>query len=328
MRAVVHTRYGPPEVLKIREVEKPVPVGDRLLIRVHAATVHTGDCEIRRFQVMPFFWVPLRLLWGVRQPRGTKILGQEVAGVVQAVGENVTRFKPGDEIIATTGMGMAGYAEFVCLSEKRAMVRKPPNVSFAEASVIPVAGQNALHFLREAGVQPGQQVLIFGSSGSIGTLAVQLAKHMGAEVTAVCSTGKIELVKSLGADHIVDYTRKDFSEQGRRYDVFFDTIGKSSFVKAMRVTREGGVYIQANPSVADMLRGRFAARRQNKRAILSFAGDSNDDLAYLADLVEAGTLKPVVDRTYPLEEAVEAHRYAEDGHKAGNIVLTPVSDAP
>lgn len=327
MKAVVHTRYGPPEVLEIREVETPVPVDDRLLIRVHAATVHTGDCEIRRFQIMPFFWVPLRLLWGVRQPRGTKILGQEVAGVVQAVGENVTRFKPGDEVIATTGMGMAGYAEFVCLSEKRAMVRKPPDVSFAEATVIPVAGQNALHFLRAADVQPGQQVLIYGSSGSIGTLAVQLAKHMGAEVTAVCSTGKIELVRSLGADHIVDYTREDFSEQGRRYDVFFDTIGKSSFDRAMQVVREGGAYIQANPSAADMLRGPIAARRQNKRVILSFAGDSNDDLEFLTGLVAQGELQPVVDRAYLLEDAVEAHRYAEDGHKAGNIVLTMVSDA-
>ncbi len=327
MRAVVHTRYGPPEVLEVREVEKPAPVGDQVLIRVHAATVHTGDCEIRRFQIMPFFWIPLRLLWGVRQPRGTKILGQEVSGVVQAVGENVSRFKPGDEVIATTGMGMAGYSEFVCLPEKRAMARKPSNVSFAEAAVIPVAGQNALHFLREADIQPGQQVLIYGSSGSIGTLAVQLAKHMGAAVTAVCSTGKIELVRSLGADHIVDYTREDFSEQGRVYDVVFDTIGKSAFSKTMRVIKEGGAYIQANPSVADMLRGPLAARRQNKRVILSFAGNSSDDLAYLTGLVERGDLKLIVDRTYPLEEAVEAHRYADEGHKRGNIVLTTVADA-
>lgn len=322
MRAVVHTRYGPPEVLQLREIEKPAPKDDEVLVRVHAATVHTGDCEIRRFQIMPFFWVPLRLLWGVRSPRGTKILGQEVAGVVEAVGANVTRFKAGDEVIATTGMGMAGYAEFVCLSEERAMVRKPKNISFEEATVIPVAGQNALHFLRLADIQPDQEVLIYGSSGSIGTIAVQLAKHMGAEVTAVCSTAKIDRVKSLGADHIVDYTREDFSAGGRSYDVFFDTIGKSSFTKAMSVVREGGAYIQANPSVSDMLRGPIAARRQHKRVILKFAGDSNDDLAYLAGLVEAGVLSPVVDRTYPLHEAVEAHRYTEEGRKWGNIVLS------
>jgi NADPH:quinone reductase-like Zn-dependent oxidoreductase len=322
MKAVVLTRYGSPDVMEVREVETPVPEADQVLIRVHAATVHTGDCEIRRFKIMPLFWIPLRLLIGVIKPRGTRILGQEVAGVVDAVGADVTRFKVGDEVIATTGMKMGGYAEYVCLSEKRTMAHKPANISFAEATAIPVAGQNALHFLRKADIQLGQDVLIYGSSGSIGTLAVQLAKHFGAEVTAVCSTGKIELVKSLGADHIIDYTQQDFSKNGKTYDVIFDTIGKSSFPRALSSVKDGGAYIQANPSISDMVRGPIASRRQNKRVILQFAGDNSEDLVYLTELVETGKLSTVIDRAYPLDQAVEAHRYAEEGHKAGNIVLT------
>ncbi len=322
MKAIVLTEYGPPEVLRLRNIRKPIPKAGEVLIRVHAATVHTGDAEIRRFDIMPFFWVPLRLLIGIREPRGVRILGQEVAGEVEAVGAGVTRFKAGDQIIASTGLGMGGYAEYVCLPERRTMAIKPPGISYEEAAAIPVGGLNALHFLREADVQPGQNVLIYGSTGSIGTCAVQLAKHFGAEVTAVCSTGKIDLVKSLGADHVIDYTQEDFSEQGRSYDVFFDTIGKSSYSKAISVVREGGAYIQANPSASDMARGPISSRRENKRVIVRFAGESSEDLAYLTQLVEAGTLQTIIDRSYPLEQTVAAHHYVEEGHKAGNVVLT------
>ena len=322
MKAIVLTRYGPAEMLQLREIEKPTPGEGELLVKIHAATVHTGDCEIRRFDIMPLVWLPLRLFIGVRRPRGNRVLGQEFAGAVEAVGPGVTRFAVGDEIFGTTGLSMGGYAEYICLPEKRAMTRKPPNVTYEAATVLPVAGQNALHFLREAGIQPGQDVLIFGSTGSIGTVAVQLAKHFGANVTAVCSTGKIELVESLGADHIIDYTKEDFTQNGLRYDIIFDTIGKSSFSRSMTSLKDDGVYIQANPSMSDMVRGPIASRRSDKRVILKFAGDSSEDLAYLAKLAAEGKIRSIIDRAYPLEEAVDAHRYTEEGHKAGNVILT------
>ena len=327
MKAVVHTRYGPPEVLQLREVEKPAPKNSEVLVKVHAATVTAGDCELRRFDIMPLFWLPLRLLMGVRKPRGTKILGQEIAGEVEVVGKDVSRFKIGDQVFGSTGLRFGAYAEYACLSEKSTLAIKPAKLSYEESAGIPVGGQNALHFLRLAEIQPGQQVLIFGSSGSIGTFAVQLAKYFGAEVTAVCSTGKIEPVKSLGADHIIDYTQQDFTRDGRSYDVIFDTIGKSPFSGSMRSLNEGGSYLQANPRLSDMVRGPVASRRSGKRVILKFAGESAEDLAFLAGLIEAGKLVTAIDnRRYPLEQIVEAHRYVELGHKAGNVIVTARHD--
>ncbi|MEZ4522039.1 MAG: NAD(P)-dependent alcohol dehydrogenase [Thermomicrobiales bacterium] len=322
MKAVVQTRYGPPEVLELREIPRPVPKDNEVLVKVRAATVNTGDCEIRRFEVMPLVWLPLRLLIGVRKPRGTTVLGQEVAGVVEAVGKDVSRFKPGDQIIAATGLGFGGYAEYVALPEKRTMAIKPANVSFEEASALPVGGLNALYYLKAAGIRPGRDVLIYGSTGAIGTFAVQLAKHFGANVTAVCSTGKIDLVRSLGADWIIDYTREDFTENGLSYDVIFDTIGKSSFSRSMSSVREGGVYIQANPTITDMVRGPIASRRQRKRVLLQYAGDDSEELAFLAGLLGAGEISTVIDRCYPLEQTAEAHRYVERGHKSGNVVIS------
>ena len=326
MKAVVVTKYGSPDVLELREIEKPTPGENEILIRIRATTVHTGDCELRRFDIMPLFWVPLRLMMGVWRPRGNRVLGQEVAGVVSEVGPGVTRFKPGDQIIASTGLGMGGCAEYVCLPDKRAMAKKPAGLSFEEAAGITVGGQNALHFLRKAEVQSGQQVLIYGSTGAIGTYAVQLAKYFGAEVSAVCSTGKIELVESLGADHIIDYTREDFTKNGRTYDVIFDTIGKSPRGGSMKSLREGGVYIQANPSMGDMVRGPINNRRNDKQILLQFAGDNSEDLNFLTGLFEEGKLVSVIDRSYPLEETAEAHRYVEEGHKRGNVAITVVPD--
>lgn len=322
MKAMVQTAYGPPDVLELREIERPTPKDNEILIKVRAATVTAGDCELRRFEIMPLFWLPLRLYFGILKPRGTRVLGQELSGEVEAVGKDVTRFKPGDHVFGSTGLRLGAYAEYACVPEKSALAIKLPNISFEQAAGVPVGGQNALHFLRLAEIQPGQQVLIYGASGSIGTFAVQLAKYFGAEVTAICSTGKIEMVRSLGADHIIDYTREDFTKNGQRYDVIFDTIGKSPFAGCMQALNEGGAYIQANPKLSHLLRGPWASRRSNKRVILKFAGESADDLAILAELLEAGTLVSVIDRTYPLDQLIEAHRYVEQGHKAGNVVIT------
>ena len=322
MKAVVHTRYGPPEALELREIDNPTPGVGEILIKVRAATMTAGDCELRRSDIMPLFWLPLRLYVGLFRPRGTRVLGQEFAGDVEAVGAGVTRFKPGDAVFGGTGLRLGAHAEYLCLPEKGALALKPPGVSFEQAAGIPVGGQNALHFLRLAEIRPGQQVLVYGASGSIGTFAVQLAKHFGAEVTAVCSTGKVEMVRSIGADHVIDYTQEDFSARGPVYDVVFDAVGKSGFSRSIRALRGHGIFIQSNPSMADMVRGPWISRRTDKRVILKFAGDSSDDLAFLAGLVEDGTLVTVIDRCYPLEQIIEAHRYVELGHKAGNVIIT------
>ena len=277
MKAIVWTKYGSPDVLQLRDIDKPVPEDDEILIRVRAANVNTGDCELRRFEIMGLFWLPLRLMIGIRKPRRVRSLGQEIAGVVEAVGADVTRFKPGDQVFAPVGLRFGGYSEHVCLSQEKSIVIKPSTLSYEEASAIPVGGQHALHFLREAGVGPGSQVVIFGSTGTIGTVAVQLAKHMGATVTAICSTGKIDLVESLGADHIVDYTKEDFTENGLKYDVIFDTIGKSSFSRSMGSLKDDGVFIQANPSVMDVIRGPLTSFRGDKRVLLLASGDSPKD---------------------------------------------------
>jgi NADPH:quinone reductase-like Zn-dependent oxidoreductase len=326
MKAIVHTKYGPPEALELREIEKPTPGDGEILIKVRAATMTAGDCELRRSDIMPLFWLPLRLYVGLFRPRGNRVLGQEFAGEVEAVGAGVTRFKPGDAVFGGTGLRLGAHAEYVRLPEKGGIALKPPGLSFEQAAAIPVGGQNALHFLRQAEIQPGRQVLIYGSSGSIGTFAVQLAKHFGADVTAVCSTGKIEMVRSLGADHIIDYTGEDFSQRGPIFDVVFDTVGKSGFARSMRALKDNGAYIQANPSMSDMLRGPWTSRRTDKRVILNAAGDSSENLAYLAGLVEDGTLVTVIDRSYPLEQTVAAHKYVELGHKAGNVIITVAHD--
>lgn len=328
MKAIVHTTYGSPEFLQFREIEKPTPGDDEVLINVRAATMTAGDCEMRRFDVMPLFWLPLRLYSGLLRPRGTRVLGQEFAGVVEAVGASVTRFKPGDRVFGGTGLGFGAHAEYLCRPERHTMARIPPGIAFEAAATIPVGGQNALHFLRQAGIRAGQDVLIYGSSGSIGTFAVQLAKHFGAEVTAVCSTGKIEMIESIGADHVIDYTREDFSARGRGYDIVFDAVGKSGFARSMRALRAGGTFIQANPSMSDLLRGPWASRRSGKRVIMKFAGDSAEDLTFLAGLFESGDLVSVIDRRYPLEQTIEAHRYVELGHKAGNVVISVGQDNP
>jgi len=321
MKAIIWTDYGPPDVLQLREIEKPVPKDNEVLIRIMATTVETGDCEIRRYQIHNYLWLPLRLYLGLIKPR-IKILGQQLSGVVEAAGKEVKRFKQGDPVFAPVDAGFGTYAEFKCMSENAALAIKPANMSFEEAAAVPVGGLNALHFLRKGNIRPGQKVLIYGSTGSIGSFAVQLARVFGAEVTAVCSTSKMELVRSLGADKVIDYTKEDFTDNGESYDVIFDTVGKSPYSRTIESLNTKGRYLLANPTFREQLRGLWTSMTGSRKVISIVASYKAEDLIYLKQLIEAGEVKSVIDRHYPLEQLAEAHRYVEKGHKTGNVVIT------
>ncbi len=323
MKAIVCTQYGPPDVLQLKEVAKPIPKDNEVLIKIHAATATGGDCEIRRFQIPILFWLYLRIVMGITKPRKDTILGQELAGEIEAVGKDVKRFKKGDQIFAATGgIGFKAYAKYACMPENGMLALKPANMSYEEAATIPMGGYNALHFLRKANIQRGQKVLVFGASGSIGTMAVQLAKHFGAEVTGLCSTTNLELVKSLGADKLIDYTQEDFTKNGEIYGVILDVPGKSSYSGSLRSLNENGVYLLANPSLLDMFRGLWTSMTSSKKVMFEFADEKSEDLNFLKEQIEAGKIKPAIDRRYPLEQTAEAHRYVENGHKKGNVVIT------
>jgi NADPH:quinone reductase-like Zn-dependent oxidoreductase len=326
LKAVIWTKYGPPEVLELREVPKPTPKDNDVLVEVYATTVTAGETEMRRFQLPLWTRIPLRLWLGIWKPR--KILGQEVAGVVEAVGRNVTAFKAGDQVFGTTGLSFGAYAEYVCLPEKPEEGRltlKPSKVSFEESAALPVAGLEALHILRKTGVGEGTKVLVNGSGGSIGTFAVQLAKYFGAEVTAVDSTEKLEMLRSIGADQAIDYTLQDFTKNSQAYDVILDVAGKSSFSKSSKALKENGRYASANPKLSDMLRARWASQG-GKKVVFWATQQKLEDLRFLGELMEAEKIKSIIDRCFALEEIVEAHRYAESGHKKGNIVVTVKRD--
>ncbi len=304
MKAAVYTRYGPPEVLHIVEVAKPIPMEGEILVRVYATTVSAGDCRSRAFAVPLWQWLPARLYLGVTRPKRS-ILGLELAGEVEEVGTAVERFRPGDQVFAFAGFGFGGYAQYRCLPESgkptNGMVAiKPATLSYEEAAAVPVGGLTAQAFLRHAHLQSGQHVLIYGASGSVGTYAVQLASASGAEVTGVCSTANLEMVRSLGAGRVIDYTREDLAAIDARYDLLFDAVGKApAAVKKGLLKPEGRfLSVDASPELLP------------------------DDLWRLKELVDAGKLRPVIDRTYPLEEIAEAHRYVDKGHKKGNVVIT------
>src|SRR6266480_5886859 len=266
MKAIVCTRYGPPEVLQLRDVEKPTPKANEVLIKVHAATVTKGDCELRSLN-LPLLWkLILRIGFGIQAPR-KKILGQELAGEIESVGNAVTIFKKGDQVFASTGFHLGAYAEYDCLPEKGLIATKPSNMSYEEAAAVPVGGLHALQYLRKANIQSGQKVLINGAGGSIGTAAVQLAKYYGAEVAGVDSTGKLDMLRSIGADHAIDYTREDFTKNGEKYDVIFDTVGKSSHFHGIRSLKEKGFYLLGNPGLSQMIRAPWTSRKGNKRVI-------------------------------------------------------------
>lgn len=321
MKAVICERYGPPEVLQLKEVERPTPKDDEVLVRVRAATVTAGDCEIRRFKMPVWLWIPARIGFGFRGPR-RKILGQEVAGEIESVGKDVKLFKKGDQVFALTGLRLGAYAEYDCLPEKGLMATKPSNMTFEEAAAVPLGGLHASHFLRKANVHSGQKVLINGAGGSIGTFAVQLAKSFGAEVTGVDSATKLDMLRSIGADHVIDYTREDFTKSGKTYDVIFDVVGKSSFSGCMMSLKEGGSYLLGNPGLSQQVRGIWASRASNKKVIGGTMSYKAEDLGFLKGLIEAGKVRSAIDRRYPLEQIAEAHRYVDTGQKAGNVVIS------
>ena len=324
MRAIVCTGYGPPDVLQVREVEKPTPKHNEVLIRIRATTVSAADCELRRFDFPGWVWLPIRLWFGLRRPR-RPVLGQELAGEIEAVGKDVRSLGKGDRVFAATGMGLGAHAEYLCLREAPeggAMATMPSNLSYEEAATVPYGGGEALQFLRRGKIRSGQKVLINGAGGSFGTFAVQLAKVFGAHVTAVDSTTKLPLLLSIGADQVIDYTREVFTDRGEMYDVIFDVVRNSPSSRMVRSLRENGAYLTANPGLSQLVLALRTSIASSKRVVLGVSGGTNKDLAYLKDLIEAGKIRPVVDRRFPLEQVAEAHRYAESGQKMGNIVLS------
>lgn len=321
MKAVIWPQYGPPDVLEIKEVETPTAAGDEVLVRIVAATVFAGDCEMRAFDFPVSFWLPLRLMFGIRKPRkSVQIPGQELAGVIAAVGEDVTRFKNGDEIFGPAEK-FGAYAEYVCLNANNAMAKKPVNMSFEEAATVPVGGLNALHFVRKANIETGEKVLINGAAGSIGTFAVQIAKIFGAQVTAVDSTRKLDMLLSIGADKVIDYMHEDFTRNGERYDVIIDVVGKSSYSRSVQSLNEKGRYILGNPRFSGFFKGLWTSMTSSKKVIAALTGYRTEDLVFLKELIEAGKLETVIDRRYPLEQIADAHRYVESGQKTGHVVI-------
>ena len=323
MKAVVQDRYGPPEVLRIEEVERPVPKDDELLIRVRASTVTQTDTHARRADL--FLW---RLVFGLRRPR-SRTLGVELAGEVVAVGSAVRQFKVGDEVFGHPSTLFGAHAEYVCLSERAALALKPAGMSFQEAAAVCDGASQALDTLRQADVREGRRVVIYGASGSLGSAAVQLAKHFGAHVTAVCGTDHVELVRSLGADEVVDYRQQDFTKNGQTYDAIIDAVGKYSFRRGRRSLKPGGIYVATDggrfmvETIALLVMTRWVG---SKRVRSGIGRRRKEDVLFLKELIEAGEFRAVVDRRYPMDQAVEAHRYVETWHKAGNVVLTIATD--
>lgn len=321
MKAMVWTRYGPPEVLQLKEVERPTPKDNEVLIKVHAATVTIADCDLRRMKGSILIAVAFRIYTGLLKPKRITILGQELAGEVETVGKEVTKFKKGDPVFAPCLLRLGAYAEYACLPEKY-LVLKPAGLTYAEAATIPTGGVNGLHFLQVANIKPWERILINGAGGSIGTYAIQIAKSFGAEVTAVDSAEKLDMLRSIGADYVIDYTKEDFTRSGETYDVIIDVIGKSSFSRSVKALKSNGRYVLGNPSLLAMSRARWTPMASGKKVIIAIANYKPEDYAFLNELIEAEKLKPVIDRCYPLEELTEAHRYVEDGHKKGNVVIT------
>ncbi len=321
MKAIVCTKYGPPDVLQLKEIEKPSPKDNEVLIRVHAATVLAGDCGLRGLK-LPLLWkLIVRIGFGFRAPR-QKILGQELAGEIESVGKDVKLFKKGDQVFAFTGLRLGAYAEYNCLPEKGVMAIKPANMTYEEAAAVPVGGLHALYFLRKGNIQNRQKVLINGAGGTIGTFAVQLAKYFGAEVTGVDSTRKLHMLRSIGADKVIDYTKGDFTKSGESYDVIFDVVGKSSFSGCIRSLKENGFFLLGNPGLSQLARGLWTSKMSGKRVVRWSGSSDSEDLVFLRGLIDAGKIRSVIDRRYPLEQTVEAHRYVDTGEKTGNVVIT------
>lgn len=325
MKAIVWTKYGSPDGLQLKEIDKPVPKDNEVLIKIHAATVTAGDCELRSLKLPFFFRLPMRIYAGFRKPKRMTILGQELAGEIEAAGKDVKGFKTGDRVFAAVGFGMGAYAQYICLpeeSEEGALAIIPDNMTYEEAAAVPVGGLEALHFLRKGNVRKGDRLLINGAGGSIGTFALQIAKSFGAEVTCVDSTEKLEMLRSIGADNVIDYTKEDFTKNGETYDVILDVVGKSPFFRSLRSLKKKGRYLLANPGLLHMICGLWTTAVTRKKVIIGAGDQKTEDLIFLRELIREGKIKSVIDRSYPLEQMAEAHRYVETGHKTGNLVIT------
>jgi NADPH:quinone reductase-like Zn-dependent oxidoreductase len=330
MKAIVYKEYGSPDVLHLEEMAKSSPKDNEVLVRNYATTVNFGDLMARnykaisprQFNMLFLFWLMAKVSFGIQRPK-TNILGNEFAGEVEGVGSAVKRFKPGDAVFGCRGQNMGAYAEYFCMPENGVVANKPANMSFEEAAVVPYGATMALHLLRKANIQPGQKVLINGASGGIGSAAVQIARYFGAEVTGVCGTPRLAFVKSLGADHVIDYTVEDFTQNGETYDLIFDILGKCAFERCKDSLKPNGILLYASFKMKQLAQMLWTSRSgSGKRVICAIAPGSLEDLNSVKELVEAGKIQAIIDRCYPMEQAAQAHRYVEEGHKKGSVVIT------
>lgn len=321
MKAIVYAKYGSPDVLQLQEVAKPTPKDNEILIKIHATTVTSGDWRVRSLNMPRGFGLIARLVFGVSKPR-QPILGSELAGEVESVGKDVTKFKVGDQVFAFCGASMGCHAEYKCMPEDGAVALKPANLTYDEAAAISFGGTTALDFFRRAKLQKGEKVLVNGASGGVGTAALQLAKHFGADVTGVCSTANVELVKSLGADRVIDYTKEDFTKNGETYDIIVDTVGTAPFSRSKGSLKERGRLLMVLGGLPDILGMLWVSMTSSKKVIAGPAAELAEDLRFLAQLAVAGEFKPVIDRRYPFEQIADAHRYVDTGRKKGNVAIT------
>lgn len=322
MKAVVYRNYGPPEVLRVEDVETPVLKDDEVLIRVHAAEATKADCELRSFNFpVKWFWLPLRIAMGIRKPR-RPVLGGYFSGRIESVGKDVSKFKKGDAVFGAAQLRMGAYGEYLCLPDNYTIVPKPSNMTFAEAAAVPLGGLNAIHFLTKAKPKKGESILIIGAGGSIGTFGVQLAKAGGLEVTVVDSSIKEAMLRGIGADHFIDYTKENFADSGKTYDVVFNMVARSSYSDCINALKPKGCYITANPKVSDMLRSFLTSKFTDKTATVAFAAEDEEELFALKLLIEAGKVGSVVDKVYPMEQAAEAHRRVETEQRIGSVVIS------
>ena len=321
LKAIVYRNYGSPDVLQLEDTEKPTPLRDEVLIKVYAAEATKADCEMRSFRFpVKWFWLPLRLVFGITKPR-RQILGGYFAGEIEAVGSDVTRFAPGDQVFGCAQLRLGAYAEYLCLPASYTLAPKPEKMSFAEAATVPLGGLNALHFMRRADIQRGEKILVNGAGGSIGVFGVQIAKDMGAQVTAVDSTIKEKMLLWIGADHFIDYSEESFTDLGETYDVIFDMVASSSYSASIRRLKPGGRYVMGNPRLSKMLRSFFTSKFTDKTAIFAFAGELEEELLALKDMIEAGKITATLDKTYPMSRAAAAHRRVETEQRLGAVVI-------
>ena len=316
MKAIFYTQYGPPEVLQLKEVEKPSPKDNEILLKVKATAVNSGDWRLRKPD--PF---GVRLFFGLMKPK-INILGSVFSGEVEGVGKDVKLFRIGDQVFGHTDMSFGAYAEYKCLPENGTLALKPDNLSHTGAAIIPFGGAAALYFIKKAAIKPGQKMLIYGASGAVGSTAVQLAKYFGATVTGVCSTANIDLVKSLGADKVIDYTKEDFTQNDEMYDIILDTVNKISFSRSLKSLNKNGLLILSAAGMSEMIQGFWTSMTSSKKVMTGVISHTAEDIIFLKGLIETDKLKPVIDKTYPLEQIAEAHAYVEKGHKKGNVAIT------